>query len=138
MTDSANKNACSPLTKAVEECSEVIQIACKIDRFGWFNYNPYDKSKTPNIELLKREMNDVVEAFNVLEKAMATVIAVHYEKEEAAEKSRMDTKCHHCKGKGYTEQYFDGGDHFGAGSSPFSEWTRVPCKSCKPKDNNNG
>lgn len=130
MADPKYKDIGSPLTKAVEECSEVIKIACKIDRFGWFNYHPDDPNKTPNIELLKREMGDVVESFNVLEKAMAAVIRDHYESEKVAEDIRRATKCHKCAGKGYTEHYHDAGDHFGAGTSPFSEWVREPCKTC--------
>lgn len=64
------KDVGSPLTKVIEECSEVIQIACKIDRFGWFNFHPDDPLKTTNMFLLKREMADVVEAFKTLEKYM--------------------------------------------------------------------
>lgn len=41
-------------------------------------------------------------------------------------------KCPTCGGKGYTEYYYDAGDHFGAGKSPFSEWVKEPCKDCKP------
>lgn len=35
MSQQDYKDIGSPLTKVIEECSEVIQIACKIDRFGW-------------------------------------------------------------------------------------------------------
>jgi hypothetical protein len=75
------KNIGSPLTKVVEECSEVIQIACKIDRFGWFNSHPNDSLKTPNMDLLKREMDDVIEAFERLEKHMK-VLQQQYYKED--------------------------------------------------------
>ena len=68
MSDPNYKNIGSPLTKAVEECAEFIHIACKIDRFGWFNFHPRDELKTYNVELLKREMSDVVKAFDELEK----------------------------------------------------------------------
>lgn len=64
------KHIGSPLTKAIEECAEFIHMACKVDRFGWFNYNPDDSQRIENIDLLKREMHDVVEAFDVLEKSM--------------------------------------------------------------------
>jgi hypothetical protein len=64
------ENIGSPLTKVIEECSEVIQAACKIDRFGWFNFHPDDPSKTQNIVLLKREMDDVRKAFKTLEEYM--------------------------------------------------------------------
>ena len=71
----------SPLARVVEECSEVIQIACKIDRFGWFEHNPNDPDKTPNIELLKREMDDVVESFERLEQSMRAYKADHHSRE---------------------------------------------------------
>ena len=70
MSNPRFKNVGSPLTRVVEECSEVIQEACKIDRFGWFNYHPNDPRKTRNIERIKREMDDVLNAFNELEKFM--------------------------------------------------------------------
>ncbi|MBN1104732.1 MAG: hypothetical protein JXL84_15040 [Deltaproteobacteria bacterium] len=68
----------SPLTKVVEECSEVIQIACKIDRFGWFNFHPDDPKETPNIDILMREMDDVIEAFERLEIHMRELKRQHY------------------------------------------------------------
>jgi len=39
--------------------------------------------------------------------------------------------CSLCGGKGYTEKYFDAGDHFGAGTAPGSGWEREPCKFCQ-------
>ena len=68
MSHEKYKNIGSPLTKAVEECAEFIHIACKLDRFGWNNFHPDDQAKTTNKELLKREMDDVVNAFCELEK----------------------------------------------------------------------
>ena len=62
------KNTVSPLTKVIEECSEVIKAACKIDRFGWDNFHPDDPLKTPNVVLIRNEMSDVIEAFKDLEK----------------------------------------------------------------------
>lgn len=64
------KHIGSPLIKVIEECSEVIQAACKVDRFGWFNFDPADPLKTTNMVLLKREMEDVIEVFENLEKYM--------------------------------------------------------------------
>lgn len=49
----------SPLTKLIEECSEVIQISCKIQRFGAYNYHPDDKNKTLNYVLLQQEIKDL-------------------------------------------------------------------------------
>ena len=70
MSDPRYENIGSPLTKVIEECSEVIQTACKIDRFGWFNYHLDDPLKTQNITLLKREMADVIKTFKTLEEYM--------------------------------------------------------------------
>lgn len=70
MSNPEYENIGSPLTKVIEECSEVIQMACKIDRFGWFNYHPDDPLKTQNITLLKREMADVIKTFKTLEEYM--------------------------------------------------------------------
>lgn len=78
MSHEKYKNIGSPLTKVVEECSEVIQIACKIDRFGWFNFHPSDIKETPNIELLQREMDDAVEAFEKLESEIREIKKQHY------------------------------------------------------------
>jgi len=41
-----------------------------------------------------------------------------------------NTKCVKCNGTGKVSHYYDTGDHFGAGSSPFSEWEEIPCSSC--------
>ena len=71
--DARYKDIGSPLTKVVEECAEVIHIACKIDRFGWFNYHPDDKNKTTNIEILRRELNDLYNVMGELEKHMIDI-----------------------------------------------------------------
>lgn len=38
--------------------------------------------------------------------------------------------CHKCGGAKTIDKYFDAGDHFGAGTSPFSEWRKIPCPVC--------
>lgn len=48
-----NKYQDDPITKLQEECAEIIHILCKVDRFGWFDYHPTDRSRRPNIELVK-------------------------------------------------------------------------------------
>ena len=75
MSHEKYKHIGTPLAKAVEECAEFIHMACKIDRFGWYGYHPDDPKETPNIYLLKREMDDVVEAFEKLEKHMKKLIS---------------------------------------------------------------
>jgi len=60
----------SPLTQVIEECSELIHILCKVDRFGWFDYHPDDPKKTPNAELVSREMEDVAKAIKKLKQHM--------------------------------------------------------------------
>lgn len=62
------KDVGDPVVKVIEECSELIKIICKAERFGWDNWHPDDPTKTTNRELAKREMDDVVEAFEELEK----------------------------------------------------------------------
>lgn len=55
----------SELVKVIEECSELIQILCKVDRFGWFNHHP-DNPKLLNIEQVYYEILDVTTACNEL------------------------------------------------------------------------
>jgi len=62
MSDPKYKNIGHPLTRVIEECAEVIQAGCKIERFGWQGYNPYDPDKITNINKLMSEMGDVIEA----------------------------------------------------------------------------
>jgi hypothetical protein len=47
-------------------------------------------------------------------------------------KIRSDEHCKHC-GKQLDEYYHDAGDHFGAGTSPFSEWRLKKCE-CRKED----
>lgn len=58
------KHIGTPLTRIIEECSEVIKAACKIQRFGENNYSPEDPYKQTNLNKLKAEMLDVTEAWN--------------------------------------------------------------------------
>jgi len=39
-------------------------------------------------------------------------------------------KCNNCNDTGEIKYYYDAGDHFGAGTSPFSEWIYEPCPDC--------
>jgi len=62
MSDPKYVNVGHPLTRVMEECAEVIQAGCKVQRFGWQGYNPYDPKKTTNINKLVGEMEDVTKA----------------------------------------------------------------------------
>lgn len=63
-------------TKVIEECSELIKAVCKAERFGYFNYHPSTPYKN-NIERIKEEMHDVIEAIEDLEKEMRHLGYVH-------------------------------------------------------------
>ena len=44
--------------------------------------------------------------------------------------SETQKVCPRRKGKGSIETYFDAGDHFSMGSSPFSGWEKSKCTRC--------
>mgnify|MGYP003676640576 CR=1 FL=1 len=48
------------LDKAIEECSEIIQILCKIKRFGIDDYHPV--TRITNRDSLRAELDDLAEA----------------------------------------------------------------------------
>ena len=54
------------MDRAVEECGEFLQALSKARRFGWFNFHP-DRPNITNIDDVRREMADVIEAFERLE-----------------------------------------------------------------------
>ncbi len=43
----------------IEECAEVQHIACKILRHGYGSFHPGDTRRTPNRQILERELADV-------------------------------------------------------------------------------
>jgi hypothetical protein len=47
------------LTLLIEECSEVIKCACKIQRFGYHSINPYAPQDGTNLNQLQLEMGDL-------------------------------------------------------------------------------
>lgn len=67
MSDGKFKNIGREETLVIEECAELIQILMKVDRFGWFSYNPYDPKKVPNVDLVLAEIDDVTNACYRLE-----------------------------------------------------------------------
>lgn len=75
MSNEIYKKIGEPLTRLMEECSEVIQISCKIQRFGWHNFNPYDLNKTPNYQLLLNEIADTVACFNEIKQFINNKVA---------------------------------------------------------------
>jgi len=58
----------SPTTKLIEECSELIHILCKAERFGWDNYHPDDEAHTTNRFLVLSEIKDVEKRIKELKK----------------------------------------------------------------------
>lgn len=54
------------LARLAEECAEVVQIVCKIQRHGYMSYNPFDANKVPNVSLLEKEIGHVQQAINAL------------------------------------------------------------------------
>ena len=48
------------LTLLIEECSEVIKCATKIQRFGYDSINPYSPHEGTNLHQLQLEMGDIV------------------------------------------------------------------------------
>jgi len=46
-------------TRTIEECSELIHVLCKAERFGWTNYHPEDEYQVPNYQLAINEINDL-------------------------------------------------------------------------------
>lgn len=50
------KDIGSPVTRVIEECSELTQALCKADRFGWFNFHP-DRPTSTNMDDVFREMD---------------------------------------------------------------------------------
>jgi hypothetical protein len=50
-------NIGTPLIKLIEECSEVIQVLCKIDRFGLDSFHP--ETKESNRLQIARELCDL-------------------------------------------------------------------------------
>lgn len=59
MADERYKDIGGIVDCTIEECAELIHILSKVNRFGWKNWHPDDQTKTPNYELVSREIEDV-------------------------------------------------------------------------------
>jgi phosphoribosyl-ATP pyrophosphohydrolase len=68
----------TPEDKVIEECAELIQAVMKARRFGYFNCHPDDVHATTNLDLIKMEMDDVVQKFNEYEKYLMEISHGHY------------------------------------------------------------
>ncbi len=68
MSDLKYNNVGTPQIKVIEECSELIKIICKGDRFGLDNYYP-DRTSTNREEILN-EIEDVMDACLELKKCI--------------------------------------------------------------------
>jgi NTP pyrophosphatase (non-canonical NTP hydrolase) len=68
----------TPETKVMEECAELIQELCKVQRFGWFNWHPEDPMRVTNLERVKREMDDVLKACGKLDARLTQLAHDHY------------------------------------------------------------
>lgn len=66
------KNYGDPPTRAIEECSELIQALCKGKRFGWFNYHP-NTPEISNIDQAINESRDVIGAVHGLSRHLAYI-----------------------------------------------------------------
>ena len=57
--DEAYKDIGDPFECLTEECAELILALCKMTRFGYYNYNPYDPHQKPNWKSILEEIGDV-------------------------------------------------------------------------------
>ena len=55
--------------RVIEECSELIHILCKVERFGFFNFHPNYPGRT-NLQLVRDEIGDVKRMLEELEGEM--------------------------------------------------------------------
>jgi hypothetical protein len=67
MSNIAFRHIGLPEDIVIEECSELIHIICKAKRFGYNNFHPDDDNRIPNHTLIRREIQDVMDAIKEYE-----------------------------------------------------------------------
>lgn len=77
------KSIGKPPARLIEECSELIHALCKAERFGWFDRHPITGAL--NIDYVKSEMADVIEAMERVEVEMRQMVHDHYKSEPSKE-----------------------------------------------------
>lgn len=58
------------LTKLAEECSELAQVASKMNVFGIYSHDPNDPTKTTNQQHMNIEFNDILAVIDMLKETM--------------------------------------------------------------------
>jgi hypothetical protein len=58
------------LAMLAEECAEVVQIVCKIQRHGYASHHPDDETQARNGELLVREITDLLAVLTMMKRQM--------------------------------------------------------------------
>ncbi len=71
-------NTGNPATRVIEECAELTQALCKVDRFGWFSCHP-ERLTFTNMDDVRSEIDDVIEALNRLDVYMRELSAAKEE-----------------------------------------------------------
>lgn len=64
--------------KVIEECTELIQAICKAKRFGYFEHHPNRPSHHTSIDDIRKEMEDVNQAMELLEAKLREMCYEHY------------------------------------------------------------
>ena len=73
------KDAGSPETRVIEECSELILSLCKAGRNGWFSFHPGHPASS-NMDYARRKMDDAIEAMNKLDGHLQELRFEHFVK----------------------------------------------------------